>query len=173
MPQPTLGDVHVNRPLTNISVAYSQEAAGVEFVAGRAFPAIPVENKSDLYWTNSDSPLSPDRDATIFLTNKALVRRENQWASRYFTTGVWTGLAAGAGAASASFSNNCQVVYWDYVTSTPITDIRHAKTLARPFGSSCVSRTSRHHRATATPSRSTALFMTCWRSRRTPKAAPF
>ena len=130
MPQPTLGDVHVNRPLTNISVAYSQEAAGVEFVADRAFPAIPVENKSDLYWTynradfnrdemqkralasesagsgydlnstgtyncdvwalhkdvddqiraNSDSPLSPDRDATIFLTNKALIRRENQWA---------------------------------------------------------------------------------------------
>jgi hypothetical protein len=176
-----LGDVHVNRPLTNISVAYSQEAAGVEFVADRAFPAIPVENKSDLYWTynradfnrdemqkralasesagsgynlnstgtyacdvwalhkdvddqiraNSDSPLSPDRDATIFLTNKALIRRENQWASRYFTTGVWTGLAAGAGTASASFNNNCQVVYWDYVTSTPITDIRHAKTLAR------------------------------------------
>jgi hypothetical protein len=28
MPQPTLGDVHVNRPLTNVSVAYSQEAAG-------------------------------------------------------------------------------------------------------------------------------------------------
>ena len=43
MPQPTLGDVHVNRPLTNISVAYSQEAAGVEFVADkrskRPFPA--------------------------------------------------------------------------------------------------------------------------------------
>ena len=51
MPQPTLSDVHVNRPLTNISVAYSQEAAGVEFVADRAFPAIPVENKSDLYYT--------------------------------------------------------------------------------------------------------------------------
>jgi len=30
MPQPTLQDVHVNRPLTNISVAYLQEAAGVE-----------------------------------------------------------------------------------------------------------------------------------------------
>ncbi len=177
MPQPTLGDVHVNRPLTNISVAYSQEAAGVEFVADRAFPGIPVEMKSDLYYTykradfnrdemqlraiatesagssygldstgtyncnvwalhkdvddqiraNSDSPLSPDRDATIFLTNKALIRRENVWASTFFKTGVWTGELAGAASADST-----HVIYWDtYGTSSPITDIRHAKTQAR------------------------------------------
>ena len=177
MPQPTLGDVHVNRPLTNISVAYLQEAAGVEFVADRAFPAIPVENKSDLYWkynrgdfnrdemqkrglstesagtgynveatgtytcdvwalhkdvddqirANSDSPLSPDRDATIFLTNKALIRRENQWASQYFKHGVWTGELAGGAAADSG-----HVVYWDtYASSNPITDIRAAKTQMR------------------------------------------
>lgn len=176
MPQPTLGDVHVNRPLTNISVAYLQEAAGVEFVADRAFPAIPVENKSDLYWTykradfnrdemqkrglsqesagtgynvdstgtytcdvwalhkdvddqiraNSDSPLAPDRDATIFLTNKALIRRENNWAGAYFKSGVWTGEMAGAGTADST-----HVVYWDGGSSHPITDIRHAKTQMR------------------------------------------
>src|ERR1035438_3117109 len=176
MPQPTLSDVHVNRPLTNISVAYSQEAAGVEFVADRAFPPIPVENKSDLYWTykrgdwnraemqkrglsmesagagygldstgtyncdvwalhkdvddqvraNSDSPLAPDRDATIFLTQKALIRRENQWATQYFKTGLWTGEVAGQ-----ATSDSTHVVYWDYATSSPITDIRHAKTQAR------------------------------------------
>jgi hypothetical protein len=33
MPNPTAGDVHVNRPLTNISIAYMQDAAG--FVADR------------------------------------------------------------------------------------------------------------------------------------------
>jgi hypothetical protein len=176
MPQPTLGDVHVNRPLTNISVAYSQEAAGVEFVADRAFPGIPVESKSDLYYTykradfnrdemqkralatesagsgygldstgtyscdvwalhkdvddqiraNSDSPLSPDRDATIFLTNKALIRRENVWAGAYFKTGVWTGEVAGQATADST-----HVIYWDYATASPITDIRHAKTQAR------------------------------------------
>jgi hypothetical protein len=176
MPQPTLGDVHVNRPLTNISVAYSQEAAGVEFVADRAFPAIPVENKSDLYYTykrtdfnrdemqkralstesagtgygldstgtyncdvwalhkdvddqiraNSDSPLAPDRDAAIFLTNKALIRRETQWVSQYFKTGIWTGEVAGQATADGT-----HVGYWDYATSNPITDIRHAKTQAR------------------------------------------
>jgi hypothetical protein len=157
-------------------VAYSQEAAGVEFVADRAFPAIPVENKSDLYWTykradfnrdemqkrglstesagtgygvdatgtynchvwalhkdvddqiraNSDSPLSPDRDATIFLTNKALIRRENVWAGAFFKAGVWTGELAGQAA-----SDSTHVAYWDNSTASPITDIRHAKTQAR------------------------------------------
>ncbi len=176
MPQPTLGDVHVNRPLTNISVAYLQEAAGVEFVADRAFPAIPVENKSDLYWTykradfnrdemqkralstesagtgygldstgtyscdvwalhkdvddqiraNSDSPLAPDRDATIFLTNKGLIRRENVWAGNFFKSGVWTGELAGQAA-----SDSTHVAFWDAATSNPITDIRHAKTQMR------------------------------------------
>src|SRR5579885_1409156 len=60
MPQPTLGDVHVNRPLTNISVAYSQESAGVEFIADRAFPAIPVEMKSDLYYTYKRADFNRD-----------------------------------------------------------------------------------------------------------------
>ena len=42
------GDVHVNRPLTNISVAYMQ-SAGV-FVASRVFPNIPVAKQSDAYF---------------------------------------------------------------------------------------------------------------------------
>jgi len=179
MPQPTLQDVHVNRPLTNISVAYLQEAAGVEFVADKAFPAVPVENKSDLYYTyaradfnrdemqkralsaesagtgynlnstgtyncdvwslhkdvddqirsNSDSPLAPDRDATIFLTQKALIRRENQWVSKFFGTGIWTNQASGQATADST-----HVVYWDsgnYPNGNPITDIRHAKTQMR------------------------------------------
>lgn len=179
MPQPTLGEVHINRPLTNISVAYLQEAAGVEFVAGKVFPEIPVESKSDLYYTynradfnrdemakrglamesagsgynmnatgnyncdvwslhkdvddqvraNSDSPLSPDRDATLFLTQKAQIRKENQWVSKFFNTGIWTNNLSGAAASSST-----QVVYWDaanYPNSSPVTDIRHAKTQMR------------------------------------------
>lgn len=181
MPQPTLQDVHVNRPLTNISVAYSQEAAGVEYVADRAFAPVPVENKSDLYWTykradfnrntmrkralasesagsgynvdstasyscdvwalhkdvddqvraNSDNPLSPDRDATIFLTQQAMTTRELNWVTTYFGPSIWTGNGAGAVTADAAFSNNVNLQYWDYDTSTPIQDMRHAKTLAR------------------------------------------
>lgn len=47
--RPTEGDVHVDRPLTNISIAFFQEADG--FVANRVFPGIPVTSKSDSYWT--------------------------------------------------------------------------------------------------------------------------
>jgi hypothetical protein len=49
MPQPTLSDVHVNRPLTNVSLAFLQNAAN--FVASRVFPVISVSKKSDLYYT--------------------------------------------------------------------------------------------------------------------------
>lgn len=47
--QPTPSDVHVNAPLTNISIAYMQRAD--MFVADRVFPNIPVPKQSDLYFT--------------------------------------------------------------------------------------------------------------------------
>lgn len=46
---PTPGDVHVNTPLTNISIAYIQEANN--FIADRVFPNIPVTKQSDRYYT--------------------------------------------------------------------------------------------------------------------------
>lgn len=46
---PTPGDVHVNTPLTNISIAYLQSAEN--FVAQRVFPNIPVTKQSDRYYT--------------------------------------------------------------------------------------------------------------------------
>ena len=47
--QPSRSDVHVNRPLTNISIAYMQ--LRTNFVAGRVFPNIPVGKQSDAYFT--------------------------------------------------------------------------------------------------------------------------
>lgn len=44
----TPSDVHVNRPLTNISVAYMQDAS--MFIASRVFPTVPVMKQSDLYF---------------------------------------------------------------------------------------------------------------------------
>lgn len=170
MPNPTPGDVHVNAPLTNMSIAYVQDAAN--FVAARVFPIIPVLKQSDLYFVydqgdfardemkerapgtesagsgyeletanysarrhsfhkdiddemrqNSDSPLQADRDATIFVTQKALIRRERLWASKYFGTGIWgtdiTGVAAAPGAG--------QVLRWNDAASTPIQDIKEGK----------------------------------------------
>ena len=46
--QPAIQDVHVNVPLTNISLAYIQDEKN--FIAHRVFPIVPVQNKSDLYY---------------------------------------------------------------------------------------------------------------------------
>ena len=46
---PTPSDVHVNGPLTNISVAYAQSQSS--FIADTIFPTIPVSKQSDLYFT--------------------------------------------------------------------------------------------------------------------------
>ena len=178
MPQPTLGDVHVNRPLTNISVAYSQEAAGVEFVADRAFPADPRRKQKRPVLHLQARRLEPRRDAEARasstesagaglrprfdghvqlrrlgaaqgcgrpdpreqrLAARARSRRdhlpdqqgahpprESCGPAQYFKTGVWTGEVAGQAA-----SDSTHVAFWDYATSSPITDIRHAKTQAR------------------------------------------
>lgn len=45
---PTRQQVHINRPLTNISIAYLQDA--MNFVAPNVFPNIPVDKESDLYF---------------------------------------------------------------------------------------------------------------------------
>lgn len=42
------GDVHVNQPLTNISVAYMQSTTN--FIAGKVFPRVSVSKQSDIYW---------------------------------------------------------------------------------------------------------------------------
>lgn len=47
--QPTPGDVHVNAPLTQISIAFLQEAD--KFIADRVFPNIPVAKQSDRFYT--------------------------------------------------------------------------------------------------------------------------
>lgn len=55
---PTPGDVHVNRPLTDISIAYLQ---GQErFVAADVFPVIPVQKQSDRYFVYNKGDLMRD-----------------------------------------------------------------------------------------------------------------
>ena len=47
--QPSTRDVHTDRPLTNISIAYIQSQT--QFVAGQVFPIVPVDRQSDKYYT--------------------------------------------------------------------------------------------------------------------------
>ena len=48
MPQPTRGMTHIDRALTNISVAYIQDSSN--FVAAQVFPSVPVQKQSDRYF---------------------------------------------------------------------------------------------------------------------------
>jgi len=171
MPQPTRGDVHVNAPLTNISIAYIQNSRN--FIADRMFPNIPVSKQSDRYYTydrgdfnrdemkqrapgtesagggyaldstptyycpvwayhkdvddqvraNSDSVLSPDRDATIFVSQKALIRRERSFAANALAAGVWTNELTGV---NSDVTAGSEFLIWNDANSDPITDIRTA-----------------------------------------------
>lgn len=52
---PTAADVHVNKPLTNISVAWLQTAPAL---ADMIFPIVPVENQSDVYFEFNQADFS-------------------------------------------------------------------------------------------------------------------
>jgi hypothetical protein len=171
MAQPSINQVHIDAILTNISVAYMQMAEN--FIADKVFPVVPVDKKSDKYFTytkndwfrdeaqrradatesagsgyslstasysadvwafhkdvgdqtkaNADAPLNPLREASEFVTQRLLLRREVQFVSDYITTGVWgkdyTGVA---GAPSTD-----EFKQWsDYTNSDPIEDVEGGK----------------------------------------------
>ena len=48
MPNPGRNSTHIDRALTNISVAYMQSAD--TFIADKVFPMIPVQKQSDTYF---------------------------------------------------------------------------------------------------------------------------
>lgn len=171
MANPTRSDVHVDAPLTAISVAYMQNPNG--FVADKVFPNVPVQKQSDRYFVynrgdfnrdtmdkrapgsesagdgyhidntptyfaevwalhkdiddqiraNADTPLDMDRDATNFLGQKALISKEAQFVSNFFSTGVWTGANVDVTGVSASPAGNT-VLQWNDANSTPIEDVR-------------------------------------------------
>ena len=165
---PLPGDVHVNAPLTNISIAFVQDER--KFVARRVFQIIPSQKQSDVFFqfdrgnfnrdemkvrapgtessggsytvdgspnffclpyafhkdipdqlrSNADSPLNLDREATLYVTTKGLIRMERHFATNYFKASVWTEEKTGVG----SSAGTGQFLRWDDANSTPIEDIR-------------------------------------------------
>lgn len=97
-------------------------ASGYKLTTGTYIADVWAEKKiiDDQIRANSDNPLQPDRDATYWLTQQALVNRDVNWAAAYFTTGVW-GNTDQVGVASAPGAN--QFLRWDVSGSTPIDDI--------------------------------------------------
>ena len=169
MASPTQSDLHVNAPLTNISVAYLQDQDA--YVADRVFPRVPVQKQSDLYWkyhksewrrtdverrapstespgvgwnvetdqyfahvyavhkdiddqlrANADSAFNLDRDATRFVTDQLLLKRDIDWASTYFSSGVWDTDKTGVD----SNVSSGEFLRWDESGSDPISDVTSA-----------------------------------------------
>ena len=73
--------------------------------------------------TNSDTPLDADEDATIFVTQKMLIKREVEWANGYFKTNVWANETTG----EATNPGASQFLQWDNANSAPIDDVSNAK----------------------------------------------
>ena len=74
--------------------------------------------------TNQDAPLNMDRDATLWLGQQALINREVNWASKYFTTGVWTGASVDVTGVSASPAGNTVIQWSDATNATPVQDVK-------------------------------------------------
>ena len=73
---------------------------------------------------NADAPLNPLREATEFVTNRMLLRKELQFVNDFFTTGVWGSDVAGV----AGSPSSGETKQWsDYTSSDPINDIEEAK----------------------------------------------
>lgn len=168
--QPTTSSVHVNAPLTNISVAYIQSTT--DFISDKVFPIVPVDKQSDIYWVytkndwfrdeakkrapgtestgsgynldssntyyahvwafhkdvpdpvrdNADAGIDVDRDATTFVTQRLLLRREKEWHDNNFKTSKWgkdfVGVANGE-VPGTSFRK-----WSDFSGSDPVSDIK-------------------------------------------------
>lgn len=67
---------------------------------------------------NADQPFNLDREATEFVTDKLQMRRENNFAAKFFTTGIWKG-----GSVAGDVTGGTNFTQWnDYGASTPLVD---------------------------------------------------
>src|SRR5260221_136018 len=162
MAEPTLSQVHVNRPLTSISQAYMQNEA--DYIADKLFPVVPVQKQSDLYFiytkgdwfrdeaqlrgpatesagggypvttssyyapvyafhkdvdpqvrANTDNPLNADRDATLWITHRMMLKREIAVSAAAMKTSTWTGSTTGGDITPGT--------QWNLANATPLEDL--------------------------------------------------
>ena len=78
----------------------------------------------DQLLANADAPLNPLREAAEFVTRRLMLRRELQFVSDFFKTGVWATDVTGVSGTPGSGETK----QWsDYTASDPIDDIEEAK----------------------------------------------
>jgi hypothetical protein len=99
----------------------SQESAGSGFEIDNTpnyFAEVQAVHKDidDRLRANADAPLDLDAASSEFVTRQLMIRKEKDWAAKYFTTGVWTGSSTGGDITPGTL--------WSAPGSTPIADIR-------------------------------------------------
>ena len=163
MPLLTPSAVHIDQPLSNLTLAYVQEQTN--FIADKVFPVVGVQRQSDKFYiydranmnrsgdvkklaprtevnrigmaisndsyfadvygigmdfdeqtlANEDAMLEIRAAGAQTLINRVLIEREEQFASSFFSAGVWT--------TDVTPSN----LWSDYTNSTPLTDVTTAR----------------------------------------------
>lgn len=73
--------------------------------------------------TGANADMDLDVDATNWLSQQALIRKDKSWVASYFTTSIWTGDQTGVAAAPAAN----QFLQFDQSSSTPFKTIRGQK----------------------------------------------
>ena len=170
MPMLTPSQVHIDRPLSNLTLAYAQSQEN--FIADKVFPTVGVARQSDKYYiydranmtrtgdvkklaprtevnrigmtisnssyfadvyglgmdfdeqtiANEDEVLQIRQAGAETLAMRLMIHREEQFASTFFTNGVWTTNVSGAASGAGT------PVYWnDYTNSTPIQNVTDAR----------------------------------------------
>jgi hypothetical protein len=170
MPLLTPSQVHIDTPLSNLTLAYAQSQTN--FVADKVFPTVGVARQSDKYYiydranmnrtgdvkklaprtevnrigmtisnssyfadvyglgmdfdeqtiANEDEVLNIRSAGAETLAMRLMIHREENFATTFFSTGVWGTEVAGAASGVGT------PVYWnDYTNSTPITNVTDAR----------------------------------------------
>lgn len=170
MPLLTPSQVHIDTPLSNLTLAYAQSQTN--FVADKVFPTVGVARQSDKYYiydranmnrtgdvkklaprtevnrigmtisnssyfadvyglgmdfdeqtiANEDEVLNIRSAGAETLAMRLMIHREENFATTFFSTGVWGTEVAGAASGAGT------PIYWnDYTNSTPITDVTDAR----------------------------------------------
>ena len=163
MPLLTPSSVHIDQPLSNLTLAYVQEQTN--FVADKVFPVVGVQRQSDKFYVydragmnragnvkklaprtevnrigmaisndsyyadvygigmdfdeqtiaNEDAMLEIRSAGAQTLVNQVLIEREEQFATSFFSAGIW------------GIDNTPTNLWSDYTLSTPLTDVTAAR----------------------------------------------
>jgi hypothetical protein len=81
----------------------------------------------DQVLSNADSVVDLHAEATLWLTQQGLTRKEVDWGTAFFGTGIWTTSWTVAAATSYAAGTAGTVIKWNDPASTPIQDVRFLK----------------------------------------------